>query len=315
MSGTAASCESRHDPHLREASWLDLSRRTKNVASVGPPIWSWRVPLSESAFAITGYLGSIDDRRDTQDALLVVEYPDRIILAVADGVTPTDRTPVVGDTDGARYAARAVLEHVLAAPPTADLTRVLQTANSTLFERFGPMVRRDLHPRDRPQAATVVLAVDLTGAGTVAGVACARAADCEVWIRRGDMWSPQSPRSMLNDDTRTLLALWDAANPEATYQERIAEEMRILRDRSQWNLTALGRFERPKIDAPEIAGDFDELALVTDGAGLAGFASGPTSEPHEWMAQLRRSEARVRPPARRHADVAMLHLRRQAPMR
>ena len=315
MGGVAASCDSRHDPHLREASWLDLPRAGTNVAAVGPPVWSWRIPLARPELGITGYLGSFDEGRATQDALLAMEYPERIILAVADGVTPTDRTPVVGGTDGARYAAHVVLEHVLAAPSTADLTRVLQTANTTLFERFGPMARHDLHPRDRPQAATVVLAVDLTRAGTVAGVACARAADCEVWIRRGDVWSAQSPRSMLKDDTRTLLAQWDAANREATYQERIAEEMRILRDRSQWNLTALGRFERPKIDAPEIAGDFDELALVTDGARLAGFASGPTSEPHEWMAQLRRSEARVRPPARRHADVAMLHLRRQAPMR
>lgn len=315
MGGVAASCDSTHDPHLREASWLDLPRAREDVACGEPPVWRWRVPLARPDVVIDAYLGSFDADHPTQDALLVVEYPDRIILAVADGVTPTDRTPVVGDTDGARYAARAVLEHVLAAPPTADLTRVLRTANTTLFERFGPMVRRDLHPRDRPQAATVVLALDRTAAGTVAAVACARAADCEVWIRRRDVWSSQSPRSMLNDDTRTLLAQWDAANPEATYQERIAEEMRILRDRSQWNLTALGRFERPKIDAPEIRADFDELVLVTDGAGLAGLASGPTSEPHEWMAQLRRSEARDRPRARRNADVAMLHLRCHAPMR
>jgi hypothetical protein len=307
MGGTAASCDSTHDPHLREASWLDLPRDRENIASVGPPIWRWKVPLTSAGVEISAYLGSYDGERDTQDALLVMEYPDRIILAVADGVTPTDTTPAIEDTDGARHAAHVVLDHVRAAPPSAGLTRVLLTANGSLFERFGPIARRDLHPRDRPQAAAVVLALRLSGDGMVR-IDSARAADCEIWVRRGVSWSLQSPRSMLKEGPRTLLARWDAAHPDASYQERIAEEMRILRDRSQWNLTALGRFERPKIDSPRISDDVDELVLVTDGANVARFASGPMSEPRDWMAELRRAEASARPPGRRHNDVAMLHL-------
>ena len=84
---------------------------------------------------------------------------------------------------------------------------------------------------------------------------------------------------MLKDDTRVLLEQWDAAHPDAMYLERIAEEMRILRDRSQWNLTALGRYERPKIDPPLTDPRFDEVVLVTDGANVARAASDPVSEP------------------------------------
>lgn len=312
MGGVAASCEEVHDPHLREASWLDLPRDRENVASVGPPIWRWKVPLTGPAVDIDAYLGSFHEERATQDALLVMEYPDRLIVAVADGVTPTDTTPAIEDTDGARHAAHVVLDHVRAAPPNAELRRVLLTANGSLLERFGPVARRDLHPRDRPQAAAVVVSLGLSDRG-VGRIDSARAADCEIWVRRGASWSLQSPLVMLKEGPRMLLARWDAAHPDATYQERIAEEMRVLRDRSQWNLTALGRFERPKIDSPSISDHFDELVLVTDGANIARFASGPMSEPRDWMAELRRSEQRVRPPGRRHSDVAMVHVRALRP--
>lgn len=313
MSGYAASCDPTRDPHLREASWLDLPRDRENIASVGPPIWRWKVPLTSASVEVDAYLGSFDEERATQDALLVIEYPDRLVLGVADGVTPTDATPAIEDTDGARYAAHVVLDHVRAAPSSAQLRWVLRTANDSLFERFGPIARRDLRPRDRPQAAAVVLALRASDAGMVR-IDSARAADCEIWVRHGAFWSLQAPRVMLKEGPRMLLAQWDAAHPDATYRERIAEEMRILRDRSQWNLTALGRFERPKIDSPSISGDLDQLVLVTDGANVARFASGPTSEPRDWMAGLRKAEA-AHPPGRRHKDVAMLHLRRQASMR
>lgn len=316
MSGTAASCDSMHDPHLREASWCDLPRDRENIASVGPPIWRWRVPVQTTGIEVDAYLGSFDSARASQDALLVMEYPDRIILAVADGVTPTDRTPRIEGVDGAQHAARTVLNHVRAAPRSAELRRILLIANGSLLARFGPAVRHDLHPRDRPQAAVVVLALALAADGRVRQIASARAADCEIWVLRRSTWSLQSPRVMLKEGPRTLLEQWDAAHPDAGYQERIAEEMRILRDRSQWNLTALGRFERPKIESPPISDDFDELVLVTDGAQVARVASGPLSEPPDWMAELRRSEARHRPPGHGHSDVAMLHLRRaQSSMR
>ena len=67
MSGTAASCDPTHDPHLREASWLDLPRDREDIASVGPPVWRWTVPLTTAGVEIDAYLGSFDEQRDTQD--------------------------------------------------------------------------------------------------------------------------------------------------------------------------------------------------------------------------------------------------------
>ena len=315
MSGTAASCDSMHDPHLREASWCDLPRDRENIAPVGPPIWRWPVPLTVPALQVTAYLGASERARHSQDALLVMEYPGRVILAVTDGATPTDETPTVGDVDGARHAARTVLEHLSAAPPSSALGRVFLTANEALLHRFGPASENGLHARDRPQAAAIAVALTLAADGATTEVETARAADCEVWVRRDGVWLLQSPRSMLKDGPRILLERWDVTHPDATYQDRIAEEKRILPDRSQWNLTALGRFERPKIDAPTVDHDFDELVLVTDGVDVARFPDGPPPDPRDWMVELRASEARGRPPRRRHSDVAMLHLRRQASIR
>lgn len=316
MGGAAASCEATYGQHLREASWLDLRRDRENVTSSGPPIWRWDVPMRTPGTRVEAYLGPFDRERDSQDALVVMEYPDRIILAVADGVTPTDRTPAVDGVDGARYAASTVLEHVRAAPPSADLRRAFLTANAALLREFGAVARPELRARDRPQAAAIALAVEISPDGAVGHVDSARAADCEIWVRTGRGWELQSPCTMLKDGPRALLDKWDTDHPDASYQQRIREEMRILRDRSQWNLTALGRFERPKIDVPAVRGDFDELLVVTDGANLARLGERPSSGPRQWMPDLRASEAESRPPARPHTDVAMLHLRcGQASMR
>lgn len=296
------------DPHLREASWLELDRDAVNIASTGPPIWRWTVPLRRSGLVVEAYRGTFDEHRESQDAVLVMEYPDRLILAVADGATPTHRTPNIGDIDGAQYAAFAVLEQIRAAPPDAHLGRVLHTVNCILLDRFGHGRHADLHPRDRPQAAVVAASIRLSSEGGLDHVQLARAADCEAWVRRRSAWSLETSTPMLTEGPRLALARWDDANPDAPYEERIAHEHGLVGDRSRWNVTALGRFDRAKIESLDVAGELDELVLVTDGADCARFAAAPPSSARGWLAGLRQSEAVHRPHGRRHADVAMLHL-------
>lgn len=315
MSGAAASCDSVHDPHLRAASWLQVPDDRVDVADGEPPIWRWPVPLEAGGIEITAYLGSFDNTREPQDALLVLEHPRRIVLAVADGVTPTERTPEVGNIDGAQFAARTVLEHVRGAPRSWPLGDVFRTANDALLRRFGPVSGRVLHERDRPQTAALAVALGLPAGGGVDVLDAARAADCEVWERHGGTWSQRSEVPLLKRGARVRLQRWDTQYPDASHQLRIVEENRFLWDRSQWNLTALGRFERPKVDAPDIDPGFDELVLVTDGADVGRYGAAPPFDPCDWLAQLRAFERRGRPPGRRHSDVAMLHLRRQASMR
>ncbi len=301
------------DPYVREASWLDLDRNAVDIAAPGPPIWRWTVPLRTPGLAVEAYHGAFDADRVSRDALLVVEYPHRLILAVADGATPTRRTPRVGDMDGATYAACAVLEQIRAAPPAADLGRVLHAANARLLERFGPQRRGDLHPRDRPQAAVAVASVGLSPTGSVTSVDVARAADCEVWGRRPDGWSLATSTPMIEDAPRHALERWDETNATATYDERIEHEIRLLDDRSRWNLTALGRFDRPKIETMQLEPDLAQLSLVTDGGNLSRFVPRPPDDTRNWLIGLRRRELAVRPRNQQHDDVALLVLRRVKP--
>lgn len=293
---------------VREASWLDLPRNQRNVADHGPPIWHWRVPLRTPSVRVDAYLGPHREGRPTQDKLLVVEYPDRLILAAADGVTPTEATPRVGELDGARYAARLVLSHVCAAPPSRKLASVFVAANAALLDEFVHRPRADLPERDRPQAAAVAVSLRLGSDATVEEVDCARAADCEIAVRRHDGWTRIAPEPMLPDDVQASLDRWDREHPDATYRQRIQAENQILRDWSQWNRTALGRFDRPRLDEPAVPADFVELLLATDGAGLSRFDTSLPGGPRSLMPNLRSAEAASRPRGRPHSDVAVLHV-------
>ncbi|HEX6257325.1 MAG TPA: hypothetical protein VFZ70_16070 [Euzebyales bacterium] len=308
MGGFAASCDP-SSVHVREASWLARVRRLRNIASSGPPILQWDVPMRSSGVQVRAYQGSHAPDRPTQDEVLVLEYPNRIILAVADGVTPTDVTPGAQGLDGARYAARRVLSHLCAAPPSRDPAFVFHAVNRSLFEEFDHHIRDGFHGRDRPQAAAVALSLEVADDGMITRTNSALAADCDIAVRYGKEWSRVRTERMLHEGVEAQLARWDIENPAATYQDRIAEEKLILRDRSQWRRTALGRFDRAALGEPPVPPDFDEVLLATDGADLSSSRHVLPADPRTLMEELRTREAAERPPGRRHSDVALVHLR------
>jgi hypothetical protein len=308
MGGFAASCDP-SSAHVREASWHTRARERRNVATDGPPIWQWGVPMRSSGVHVRAYQGSHADDRPTQDELLVLEYPNRIILAVADGVTPTVVTPGTDGLDGASYAARRVLTHLCAAPPSRDPAFVFHAVNRSLFDEFDHRIRGRLHGRDRPQAAAAALNLEMADDGAVISARTALAADCDIAVRRGDQWSRVPTEPMLHDTVKAQLARWDIEHRDASYQDRIAEEKLILRDRSQWHRTALGRFDRAALDQPAVPPDFDEVLLATDGAHLSSYGQALPDDPRTLMGGLRAREAIEQPPGRGHSDVAMVHLR------
>jgi hypothetical protein len=309
MGGFAASCDP-SSVHVREASWLALVRERQNIASSGPPILQWDVPMRSSGVHVRAYQGSHDEDRPTQDELLVLEYPNRIILAVADGVTPTESTPGAAGLDGARYAARRVLTHLCAAPPSRDPAFVFHAVNRSLFDEFDHHIRGRLHGRDRPQAAAVALSLEIADDGVITRADSALAADCDIAVRCGDEWSRIPTRPMLHASVEEQLARWDIEHPTATHRDRIAEEKLILRDRSQWRRTALGRFDLAALEQPSVPSDFDEVLLATDGARLSSYGHVLPDDPTTLIQALRAREAAERPPGRGHSDVALLHLRR-----
>lgn len=301
MDGVVAAFEPLDGEHVREASWLDRPRDATDVSVAGPPIWRWRIPLRTPGLRLTAHIGSRAADRRSQDALLAVEYPGCIILAVADGVTPTDQTPTVDGIDGARYAAYTVLHHVAHAPPDADPERVLRTVNALLLDEFGPRVRNDLHPRDRPQTAVTIASVRLTADGHVARLDLARAGDCDLWVCRKSAWTLETPTPLLTNGPRRALRRWDALHPGASVQDRIRVEKRLLDHPSRWNLAALGRFKRPKTETATIEEPVDLIVLTTDGADIS------LLEDRDQIAARGRMPD-LSPDSGRRDDVAMLHL-------
>lgn len=303
-----ASGELAHREHLREASWLDLVRDKQNIATMGPPIWRWNVPLQTPRLKIVAHVGSARSEQLSQDALVVTEYADRIVLGVADGVTPTLKTPRVDGKDGARFAACTLLEHILDTAPGDALYSTFHTANHDLMSRFGSHALPDLRRRDRPQTAGVAASIDVVDDGTIANVSLVRAADCDVWTRKDGRWSLATMTPMLREETRRELERWVVDNPSADLAQRLEMEQAVITGRGCWNLTALGRFDEPKLRIRDVEPDFDDLVLVTDGPNIRRAVAADLHEPHEWLASLRSWEAANRPKYKRHDDVAMLHL-------
>lgn len=292
---------------VRHACWPAASngRARVNVAAAGPPIWHSQVMLRASRWTVDCYVGSANDRSG-RDALLAVDHADRVVVAVADGVTPTDRTPSVGELDGAQHAAHTVLTHIAATPVDADVRCPLLTANAALLEQLGGP-GHGLHPRDHPQTAVVAASV-LVSPDARNEVVIARAGDCEAWTRCGERWTLQTPTPMLRETSRAALRRWDAAHPGATCQERIQEEMRVL-TRSSWNVTPLGRFEYPDIERHTVVSDVDAIALVTDGVEMHRFNGDPPDAPRDWLPDAAAPHPCVEASGRRRDDVALVFLR------
>jgi hypothetical protein len=85
-------------------------------------------------------------------------------------------------------------------------------------------------------------------------------------------------------------------------------EQAVITGRGCWNLTALGRFDEPKLRIRDVEPDFDDLVLVTDGPNIRRAVAADLHEPHEWLTSLRSWEAANRPEYKPHDDVAMLHV-------
>lgn len=306
MSGVVAASDSHDAGSVREAPWLSHDRRRVNIVRKGPPIWRWRVPIRVRRARLEAYEGAKGDGMPGRDALLVLEYSDHLVLAVADGVTPTDATPRAGSLDGARHAVHFVLRQIIAAGPDTDPHEALRIANDRLLDEFA-RPGSTLHDRDLPQAA-VVIAVIPGRVTTPSSVIVARAGDCNVWMRRGDRWTLKTPMPLLTEDARAALVAWDAANHDAPRQKRIEEEKRILDD-SSWNVTPVGRFREPKFERHIVTSEIDAIALVTDGVDMARFGGRPPLDPRKWLPDVEASEPCIGSLGGRRDDVALLHLR------
>lgn len=253
---------------VMRASWVTSADSERTIDhGVSPPLWYHCVPLSVPGFVLEAWWGSGRKDRETRDAWIVSEFDGGMVLGVADGCTPTERTPRVGG-DGALFAATTVLGHLARTSRRADPQQLLKAANRLLLDRFGSSMRPDLESRDRPQAAVAVVVLRWTDAGDVVAVDVALAADCEVWVRRGRTWSRHAVPDMFTPAARAAMDAWDAANRDAPLSHRFVAERRIINDPVAWLCTAVGRFDDPKFASLQLGPAFDELVIATDGADV-----------------------------------------------
>jgi hypothetical protein len=298
---------------VMRASWI-TSNDAERVRDdgVSPPLWYQRVPISVPGFTIDAWWGPGSRNRVAQDAWIVSEFDGGVVLAVADGCTPTERTPPVAG-DGALFAATTVLGHLARNSRQAEPHQLLKAANRLLLDRFGPSMRPDLGSRDRPQAAVAVAVIRWTSTGEVAVVDAALAADCDVWVRRGGSWSRHAVPDMFAPEARAAIESWDAANRNAPLSARFMAERRIIDDPVAWACTAVGRFDEPKFEPLHLDPSFDELVIATDGADIPMLYGLGMRRAHQWP-RLSRMLGRFirRRRGRRLDDVALLRLALQS---
>lgn len=301
-----------------------------------PHIQQWAVKFSAPDLELDAYLGSYTMEAGSQDALVAIERNDGLVLAVADGVTPTPETPRVtaadvgaaGDDpewadgfDGAEFAARRALQEVLADAGETPPQHVLRRANTAIREETAAL-RHGLRPRDLPQAAVALARAERNPLDGSWILRLARAADCDVWVRGqcdhshirtakhfSGGWMRITDWPMLLAATRKAIWDWDQASRDATCEQRLERERQLgLDERTKWHTTALGRFQHVSLQATTVRGNFTDIVVATDGARLP-WCDWERCDPDEWVTVLREWELKHMPPNRQHSDVGMLWLR------
>lgn len=290
---------------VREASWRRSDRRLTTATCGSTDIFRWDVCLQAPMLQLEAYLGGRSREEPSRDALLVTEHANGVLLAVADGVTPTTRTPRREDMCGSMHAAWSVLDELACADVDADLEEVLKAANARLDRECSRATMPVLDDRDRPQAAAVAAMIGLDRAGVPNALDIVHAADCAAWVRRGRRWSLVTTTPKLRSDTQAAVDEWLRCNPRAPLAERLAMERRTITTSDCWHVTALGRYDTPKLRRHRLSGPVDAVVVLSDGVAMHHFGDSPPLEPQEWLhGGTHRGES-----AADRDDVAMLHLR------
>jgi hypothetical protein len=246
--------------------------------SAGPwEVRSWEQP---------GLAGSV-----SEDQAFAAVREHGLRLGVADGVTPSARTPARAGVTGALWAATVVRAAMHAAAPLESCARA---ANAELHDPA-------LAGRDQTQASLVAADVGERGATVL------RAGDCEAWVREGERWRELFTEPMLAPAALAELLAWLRANPGAGHDETVDRERELLAAPEAWNCTPVGRFAAGRWQVAELE-TFDELVLASDGARLT---ADRVAGLDEWLlGGLRPWEVENRTGIYRHGDVAVLRLAR-----
>lgn len=185
------------------------------------------------------------------DTTLVVNLGPILRLAVADAAENVHAPASAHQAANATHTVRGWLRN------HPDPAFALVGASAALHDPAQPIRHRN------PMATAAVVDIDRhTGHGTAL-----RAADSEVWVKRGDQWEAVFPGDMLTVPGRT--AYQDAISrlAEPTSRNCWTVQEVILDDPACWNTTTIGFDTVPRLEQADL-GMFDEVIVATDGARL-----------------------------------------------
>lgn len=189
------------------------------------------------------------------DYLMDPRHSGVIRLAVFDGVTPFERKGPAG-LDQAVWAAGVTrtLVRNIGAP-----RELLEDAHRELFESNTYLSRH------RP--GTAVAVADVTIGDGVLNVDAASAADCSVWVRRGDDWQEIVGGDHLTPQARKEWEDWKSEHAGIEEEMLGLAEALFLDDEENRESPAIGRDRELKPRSASIEGA-DEVVVCTDGAKL-----------------------------------------------
>jgi hypothetical protein len=202
----------------------------------------------------------------SQDALAVHVRPGglpAVRLAVADGLTPTARTPDVAGMDGARYAAHLA---VAAVGASVDMLTACEEVNAVL--RAVPAADGGtLLSRERPTTGLAVVDIPVSGGP----IAVSSVYDCEVYVRDHGGW-----REVLPADRSGERAARYMAQRARFLREHPGELAPLLElevallgdDPLSWGVVPLGALDEVYLRTAALS-DVREVVVASDGARLS----------------------------------------------
>lgn len=227
---TAARFDLRNNP-----DWAPIQSLTD--AGGGWRIWSWEEPR------LPGEAG--------WDTTLVVNLGPTLRLAVADAAENVQVPDSAARAARATHTVRGWLRN------HRDPEAALAGASAELHDPTLPLRHHN------PMATAAVLDINRAD-GTATAL---RAADSEVWVKRGGEWESVFLGDMLTPRGRAIYRDAVAALAEPTSRNSWAVQEVVLDDPACWASPVIGFDTVPRLERVEL-GVFDEAIVATDGSRL-----------------------------------------------
>lgn len=234
-------------------------------------------------WSLTIYEESTDPRKPSFDRAQVIMRDGHLSLLALDAAV---NIRVPGHDDLSNRTLAVVMDAVR----EFGIERGADVAAKTIF-----------NPEERVRNRNGIIAL----AGVQLGVLdeAWRCGDCEVWVKKDEVWENVFPDDMLSQKGRADYA--KAAAGLTEYEAWLAQET-VLQDLSMWAAPMIGLSDKAEAQYADISGA-EEIIITSDGARMTGERAENLAE---WMTETIHIAPEGHPYPSPHGDLSVIHAKR-----